>query len=74
LSRDIWVRLKQRKEVVAGNDTDKSNSGTVYTSTYMHQAPVRAALHGRLLILDGLEKAERNVLPTLNNLLENRNV
>jgi hypothetical protein len=24
------------------------------------------------LILDGLEKAERNVLPTLNNLLENR--
>jgi len=24
------------------------------------------------LILDGIEKAERNVLPTLNNLLENR--
>jgi MoxR-like ATPase len=39
---------------------------------HAHQAPVRAALHGRLLILDGLEKAERNVLPTLNNLLENR--
>ena len=29
-------------------------------------------MHGRLLILDGIEKAERNVLPTLNNLLENR--
>jgi hypothetical protein len=32
-------------------------------------------MHGVLnevLILDGLEKAERNVLPTLNNLLENR--
>ena len=29
-------------------------------------------MNGRLLILDGLEKAERNVLPTLNNLLENR--
>jgi MoxR-like ATPase len=27
---------------------------------------------GRILILDGIEKAERNVLPTLNNLLENR--
>ena len=36
------------------------------------QAPVRAALLGRVLVLDGLEKAERNVLPTLNNLLENR--
>ena len=36
------------------------------------QAPVRAALNGRLLILDGVEQVERNVLPTLNNLLENR--
>ena len=27
---------------------------------------------GRILILDGIENAERNVLPTLNNLLENR--
>lgn len=36
------------------------------------QAPVRAAIHGRLLILDGIEYAERNVLPSLNNLLENR--
>ena len=34
--------------------------------------PVRAALRGRVLLLDGLERAERNVLPTLNNLLENR--
>ena len=25
-----------------------------------------------MLILDGVEKAERNVLPILNNLLENR--
>ena len=33
---------------------------------------MRAALHGRLLILDGIEKTERNVLPVLNNLLENR--
>ena len=61
LSRDTSdADLKQRKEV----DDQKS--------IYVNQAPVRAALHGRLLILDGLEKAERNVLPTLNNLLENR--
>ena len=32
----------------------------------------RAALHGRVLVLEGVEKAERNVLPVLNNLLENR--
>jgi MoxR-like ATPase len=62
LSRDTSdADLKQRKEVVEGG-----------RSVYVHQAPVRAALEGRLLILDGLEKAERNVLPTLNNLLENR--
>jgi len=36
------------------------------------QAPVRAAIHGRVLLIDGIERAERNVLPTLNNLLENR--
>jgi hypothetical protein len=61
LSRDTSeADLKQRKEVY--------NNGTIY----VNQAPVRAAINGRLLILDGLEKAERNVLPTLNNLLENR--
>ena len=52
--------LKQRKEIINGS------------VVYIDQAPVRAAVHGRLLILDGIEKAERNVLPTLNNLLENR--
>ena len=52
--------LKQRREVVGGD------------VTYLDAAPVRAALAGRLLVLDGVEKAERNVLPTLNNLLENR--
>ncbi|MEQ2162369.1 hypothetical protein GOODEAATRI_019010, partial [Goodea atripinnis] len=31
-----------------------------------------AATQGRVLVLEGLEKAERNVLPVLNNLLENR--
>jgi len=32
----------------------------------------QAALNGRVLLLEGLEKAERNLLPVLNNLLENR--
>ena len=33
---------------------------------------MHAALEGRVLVLEGMEKAERNVLPVLNNLLENR--
>ena len=61
LSRDTnEADLKQRREIVDGS------------AVYTDQAPVRAALNGRILILDGIEKAERNVLPTLNNLLENR--
>eukprot|EP00435_Cladocopium_sp_Y103_P026939 s4183_g6.t1 len=39
---------------------------------YVDQPPVKAAIHGRVLVLEGIEKAERNVLPLLNNLLENR--
>jgi von Willebrand factor A domain-containing protein 8 len=53
--------LKQRREIVAGG-----------TAVYVDQAVVQAAIHGRVLILEGLEHAERNVLPVLNNLLENR--
>ena len=52
--------LKQRREM---------NGDSI---TFVDQAPVRAAKLGRVLVLDGLEKAERNVLPCLNNLLENR--
>lgn len=33
---------------------------------------MKAATEGRVLVLEGIEKAERNVLPVLNNLLENR--
>jgi von Willebrand factor A domain-containing protein 8 len=36
------------------------------------QAVVRAALEGRVLLLEGIERVERNILPLLNNLLENR--
>eukprot|EP01052_Picozoa_sp_SAG31_P039064 SAG31_NODE_5340_length_2600_cov_1.800880_2_plen_274_part_01 len=52
--------LKQRREIVNGD------------AVFVDQAPVRAALCGGLLLLDGIERAERNVLPTLNNLLESR--
>lgn len=52
--------IKQRREIRSG------------TSSFVDGASVLAAIHGRVLILDGMEKAERNVLPVLNNLLENR--
>lgn len=52
--------LKQRREIFEN------------TVSYTDQPPVKAALKGHILILDGIENAERNVLPTLNNLLENR--
>lgn len=39
---------------------------------FPYQCAVRAAMSGRVLVLEGIDKAERNVLPVLNNLLENR--
>ncbi|XP_044761445.1 von Willebrand factor A domain-containing protein 8 [Coccinella septempunctata] len=61
LSRDTTESdLKQRREIIDG------------TAKYFDQSAVRAATEGRVLVLDGIEKAERNVLPVLNNLLENR--
>ncbi|CAF1089222.1 unnamed protein product, partial [Didymodactylos carnosus] len=61
LNRDITDSdIKQRREIL-----DKS-------ALYIDQAAVKAAVTGHVLILDGIEKAERNVLPILNNLLENR--
>jgi MoxR-like ATPase len=53
--------LKQRREISSSK-----------TSLLLNQPPVRAALNGSVLILDGIQYAERNVLPLLNNLLENR--
>jgi von Willebrand factor A domain-containing protein 8 len=66
--------LKQRRELVQTMTTTTIEGKSTSTTSvqFVDQAPVRAAKHGRLLLLDGLEKAERNVLPTLNNLLENR--
>lgn len=67
LSRDTTeADLKQRRELVKNSEDGATNV------IFHDQAPVRAAIHGRMLVLDGLEQVERNVLPTLNNLLENR--
>lgn len=61
LSRDTTESdLKQRREIKDG------------TAFYIDQSAVRAATNGRVLVIEGIEKAERNVLPVLNNLLENR--
>lgn len=61
LSRDTTESdLKQRREILNG------------TAVYFDQSAVRAAVNGRVLVIEGIEKAERNVLPVLNNLLENR--
>ncbi|XP_039499673.1 von Willebrand factor A domain-containing protein 8 [Drosophila santomea] len=61
LSRDTTESdLKQRREI-----HDRA-------AIFHDQGAVRAALNGRVLVLDGVEHAERNVLPILNNLLENR--
>jgi hypothetical protein len=61
LSRDTTESdLKQRREIQRRS------------SLWVNQACVNAALNGRVLLLDGLEKCESNVLPVLNNLLENR--
>ena len=61
LSRDTTESdLKQRREIING------------TAHYIDQSAVRAASQGQILVLEGIEKAERNVLPVLNNLLENR--
>ncbi|CAH0715329.1 unnamed protein product, partial [Brenthis ino] len=61
LSRDTTeADLKQRREIQSS------------TAKYFDQSAVRAAIEGRVLVIEGIEKAERNVLPVLNNLLENR--
>mmetsp|Transcript_31424 Transcript_31424/g.37418 ORF Transcript_31424/g.37418 Transcript_31424/m.37418 type:complete len:323 (+) Transcript_31424:57-1025(+) len=76
LSSDITEsELKQRRELISHQYTPDSNpigGGGGTSVVFVDQPPVRAALKGRILILDGLEKVDRNVLPTLNNLLENR--
>ncbi|THH04442.1 hypothetical protein EW146_g10173 [Bondarzewia mesenterica] len=62
LHRDVGeTELKQGREIRAGGNL-----------VYVDSAAVRAVKHGRVLILEGIEKAERGIMPVLNNLLENR--
>ncbi|KAF8878073.1 AAA domain-containing protein [Infundibulicybe gibba] len=62
LHRDVGeTELKQGREIRKGGSL-----------VYVDSPAVRAAKHGRLLILEGIEKAERGIMPVLNNLLENR--
>eukprot|EP01060_Flectonema_neradi_P029995 TRINITY_DN4267_c0_g1_i1.p1 TRINITY_DN4267_c0_g1~~TRINITY_DN4267_c0_g1_i1.p1 ORF type:complete len:1813 (+),score=366.76 TRINITY_DN4267_c0_g1_i1:45-5441(+) len=62
LTRDTTESdLKQRKEITTG--------GSVVFSDL---PAVEAAIKGRILVMEGIENAERNVLPVINNLLENR--
>ncbi|KAG2007118.1 MDN1 midasin family protein [Coprinopsis cinerea AmutBmut pab1-1] len=62
LHRDVGeTELKQGREIRQGGNL-----------VYVDSPAVRAVKHGRLLILEGIEKAERGIMPVLNNLLENR--
>ncbi|KAM0790964.1 hypothetical protein ACM66B_004269 [Microbotryomycetes sp. NB124-2] len=64
LHRDVGeADLKQGREIRAGGSLE-----------YVDSAAVRAAKAGSILVLDGIERCERGVLPTLNNLLENREI
>ncbi|KAK3543698.1 hypothetical protein QTP70_027205 [Hemibagrus guttatus] len=70
LSRDTTeTDLKQRREIRSGTAFYIDQAST---KSFLSWCAVRAATKGRILVLEGLEKAERNVLPVLNNLLENR--
>ncbi|KAF9034673.1 hypothetical protein BDZ89DRAFT_1157933 [Hymenopellis radicata] len=62
LHRDVGeTELKQGREIREGGNL-----------VYVDSPAVNAAKHGRILILEGVEKAERGIMPVLNNLLENR--
>ncbi|TFY77867.1 hypothetical protein EWM64_g6146, partial [Hericium alpestre] len=62
LHRDVGeTELKQGREIRAGGNL-----------LYVDSAAVRAVKSGRILIIEGIEKAERGIMPVLNNLLENR--
>lgn len=61
LFRDIIeIDIKQRREIVFG------------IAYYYDQLVVKVVIEGRVLVLEGIEKVERNVLFILNNFLENR--
>ena len=62
LHRDVGeAELLQARSLEAGGNL-RYDDGPV----------VRAMKHGRILVLEGIERAERGVMPILNNILENR--
>ncbi|KZT28299.1 hypothetical protein NEOLEDRAFT_1129681 [Neolentinus lepideus HHB14362 ss-1] len=62
LHRDIGeTELKQGREIKSGGNL-----------VYVDSPAVQAVKLGRILIIEGIEKAERGIMPVLNNLLENR--
>ena len=66
--------IKQRREIQRDYTHPKGGTEGLIKAEWVDQSAVRAALEGRILVIDGIEKAERNVLPVLNNLLENREI
>lgn len=66
--------IKQRREIQRDYTAKHAGKEGLIKAEWVDQAAVRAALEGRILVIDGIEKAERNVLPVLNNLLENREI
>lgn len=53
LHRDVGeTELKQGREIKAGGNL-----------VYVDSAAVRAVKHGRILIIEGIEKAERGIMP-----------
>ncbi|KXS21233.1 hypothetical protein M427DRAFT_65996 [Gonapodya prolifera JEL478] len=72
--------LKQRREITRdersspSSDASSGLGGIRLKAEWCDAAAVTAAIEGRVLILEGVEKCELNVLPVLNNLLENREV
>lgn len=62
MHRDIGEsELLQQRSLQAGGTLD-----------YIDGPAVRAMKQGSVLIIDGVQRAERNVMPLLNNILENR--
>ena len=62
LHRDVGeTELKQARELRQGGNL-----------VYVDSAAVRAVKHGRILIIEGIEKAERGIMPVcLNHIARN---
>ena len=76
-----WIRLGGREyeyvalsQDTAHEDLRQRRELRNNSSEFIDQAAVRAAIEGRVLVLEGVERVERNILPLLNNLLENREI